>query len=79
MQELVRNEQNGLHFRVGDPDDLADKVTRLFDDQSLFCETCKAARSEFEQKYSADKNYENLIDIYQQAIAERNNRGGSNR
>jgi glycosyltransferase involved in cell wall biosynthesis len=79
MKELVVDQKNGLHFRVGDPDDLADKVIRLVDDQSLWGSMCKLARSEFEQRYTAEKNYELLMDIYQQAIAQRESDHGANR
>ncbi len=70
MQELVTDGKTGLHFRVGDAGDLAAKILKVFDDQTFFDEACKAARAEFEQRYTAEKNYEMLMAIYAQAVAD---------
>ncbi len=71
MRELVTHGKTGLHFRAGDPDDLAAQVETLFGDQQRFGEICRAAREEFELKYTADRNYDILMNIYHQAIAHR--------
>lgn len=74
MRELVTDEHTGLHFRAGDPADLAAKAKRLFEDDDLFRNLGAAARKEFEQKFSAEKNYPMLMDIYEQAISQRSHR-----
>ena len=66
--ELVQDEKTGLLFQPGDASDLAEKVNRLCADAKLRNELSSAARTEFEEKYNADVNYEKLIDIYQSAI-----------
>ena len=74
MRELVTDEHTGLHFRAGDPADLAAKAKRLFEDDDLYRNLGAAARKEFEQKFSAEKNYPMLMDIYEQAISQRSHR-----
>jgi glycosyltransferase involved in cell wall biosynthesis len=68
MAEIVEDGITGLHFEAGNAKDLAEKVQWMYDHP----EECKQmglnARKVFEQKYTADKNYEILMDIYQEAI-----------
>ncbi len=71
MLELVSDGVNGLHFQSGDAGDLAAKVVSLFQKDREYDQMCRAARSEFELKYTADRNYDILMNIYHQAIAHR--------
>ncbi len=68
MAEIVTDGVTGLHFNPGDPDDLAAKVQWAWDHPTEMSEMGKNARLEFETKYTAEKNYQMLIDIYQKAI-----------
>lgn len=68
MRELVSDGENGLHFRVGDADDLAAKVDQLFGDEGLRTRAGNAAREEFERKYTPERNYQMLMAIYRQTI-----------
>jgi glycosyltransferase involved in cell wall biosynthesis len=70
MQELVTDGKTGLHFRAGDAGDLAAKISKFFDDPAFFNEACKLARAEYEQRYTAEKNYQMLMAIYAQATAD---------
>jgi glycosyltransferase involved in cell wall biosynthesis len=67
--ELVDDGVTGLHFRPGDPSDLAARVIQL----NGFAETRAAmratARKVFETRYTADANYESLFAIYNRVIA----------
>ena len=69
MAETVTHEKTGLLFDPGDAADLARKVTWAFGHPEAM-ETMRGnARSEFEEKYTADRNYEMLMAIYETAIA----------
>ncbi|PCI28035.1 MAG: hypothetical protein COB67_07215 [SAR324 cluster bacterium] len=67
-QELVIDGLNGFKFQVGDANSLNDKVELLFKDSVLYNDMCKNARLEYEKKYTAEKNYEQLIAIYRDVI-----------
>ena len=58
-----------LHFTPGDPDDLAAKVEWAWTHPERMEEMGRAARAEYETKYTAERNYQMLMDIYQRAIA----------
>jgi len=68
MKDIVADGRSGLHFTTGDPDDLAQKVdwawTHLEETQAMG----KEARREYEAKYTAEKNYPLLLEIYQRAM-----------
>jgi glycosyltransferase involved in cell wall biosynthesis len=69
LQEIVEHHRTGLHFNPGDAGDLASTVASAWAQPSLLSAMGRAARKEFEAKYTAEKNYELLVNIYQQAIA----------
>ena len=69
MAERVRHGYNGLLFRPGNPQDLARQVRWAFDHPEELRAMRANARREFEEKYTAERNYELLIAIYEQAIA----------
>jgi glycosyltransferase involved in cell wall biosynthesis len=75
MQEVVTDGRTGLHFEVSNPEDLAEKV-------SWACAHCREmsamgreARREYEAKYTAEKNYLLMMDIYQKAVGKPGSRG----
>lgn len=70
MQEIVEEGRTGLHFTVGDPDDLADKVKWAWDHPAQMQGIAQAARREYESKYTADKNYPLLIEVYRRVMTE---------
>ena len=65
---LVADGRTGHHFEAGNADDLAAKVVR-FSASDRRANMREAARREFEDKYTPDTNYEQLIDIYRRAGA----------
>ena len=67
-EHIVKNNFTGLHFKSNDPQDLAAKVTWAWEHPEEMVEMGKNARKEFEAKYTAEKNYEMLMDIYQTTI-----------
>ncbi len=70
MAEIIADGENGLHFTPGDARELAEKVEWAWSHPEEIWEMGKAARAEYEAKYTAQRNYEMLMGIYQQACAE---------
>ncbi len=70
MEEIVEDGVTGLHFEAGNAQDLAEKAQWLIDNPQRAREMGRNARSEYLAKYTPEKNYEMLMDIYQQAIDE---------
>ena len=70
MEEIVEDGVTGLHFEAGNAQDLAEKAQWLIDNPERTREMGQNARNEYLAKYTPEKNYEMLMDIYQQAIEE---------
>jgi len=68
MSDLIIHGQTGLHFEPGNAADLSQKVTELNADESRLREMRRAARNEFETKYTKKRNLEILTEIYKQAL-----------
>jgi len=68
LAELVDPGRTGLHFRPGDPEDLAAKVEWAWTHPRRMAEMGREARREYEAKYTAERNYEILMEIYRLAI-----------
>jgi glycosyltransferase involved in cell wall biosynthesis len=68
MQEIVADGVTGMHFAPGDSEGLADKVRWAWDHPLQVDEMGKAARLEYEEKYTAEKNYATLMTIYREAM-----------
>lgn len=68
MQEIVEQRRTGLLFTPGDSDYLADTVMWAWEHTQQMKTMGIAARQEYEQKYTAEKNYELLTDIYRRAM-----------
>ena len=72
MQELVDDGRTGLLFEAGDPGDLAAKVDALISDLERLPKLRQEARWEYESRYTPGANYEQLLAIYEQALAAMN-------
>lgn len=71
MAEIVGDHKTGLHFTPGDPDDLAAKVKWAWAHPNEMDEMGTAARAEYKAKYTAENNYEALLEIYRRALEKR--------
>lgn len=69
VSEIVTNGETGLLFSPNDACDLASKVEWLWNHPDQAREMGKAGRSEYENKYDANTNYQKLVDIYENAIS----------
>jgi glycosyltransferase involved in cell wall biosynthesis len=68
MQELIVDRRTGLHFNPGDPDDLAQKIDWSWNHAEELRAMGLEARREYESKYTAERNYPLLMDIYRRAM-----------
>jgi len=69
MAEIVEDGRTGLLFEPGNAEDLANKVAWAWAHPEEMAEMGKEARSEYEAKYTAERNYQILMEIYDKAIA----------
>jgi len=71
MAEIVRHGVTGLLFEPGSADDFAAKIEWAWSNEGDINQMGRAARTEFETKYTAQTNYQMLMHIYEQASAAR--------
>ena len=57
MAEIVEDGRTGLHFTPGDPEDLAAKVEWAWTHPKEMEAMGRAARAEYQAKYTAERNY----------------------
>ena len=70
VPELVEEGVTGLLFRPGDSKELASKIKWAHENPEKMAKMGLAARSRFEEKYTPEKNYAQLIAIYLDVVAE---------
>lgn len=68
MSRLIAHGKTGFHFRAGDAEDLAFQLRRIHADGHEVAAMRVAARREFDGKYTAERNFEMLMEIYQATI-----------
>jgi len=74
-REIVKHDFTGLLFRPGDASDLAAKVWYAWKNPEYLRKMGKQARREYETKYTAEKNYRMLNDIYESVLGQNSNAG----
>jgi glycosyltransferase involved in cell wall biosynthesis len=74
MQEIVDHHRTGLHFAPGNADELAARVEWAWAHPSRLASMGKEARLQYETSYTAEKNYNELMQIYQSTLHARGNR-----
>lgn len=68
MAEVVEDGFNGLHVNPGDPEDWAAKIRWAFEHPQEMAAMGRNARALYEQRYTAERNYDQLMAIYGDAI-----------
>lgn len=68
VAELVEPHYNGLRFQPGDVADLYEKINWTIEHPAEMEEMRSNARKEFENRYTAKKNYLRMMEIYTEAI-----------
>ena len=69
IPELVKDNETGLTFEPGNPDDLYLKIEYSVNNQDKIAEMGRNARAYVEQELNAEKYYEKLIEIYKKAMS----------
>lgn len=77
--ERVEHNRTGRLFEAGDPADLARQVEWALDHPAAWRQMRKEARADFEKRYTAARNYEMLMDIYDATLHRRDPRRGDAR
>ncbi len=70
MAELIDDRRTGVLFTPGDPAALADAVRWALADRDRLEGMGRAARAEFETKYTAERNYRRLVEIYRSVLVD---------
>jgi glycosyltransferase involved in cell wall biosynthesis len=65
MADTIAHGKTGLHFSAGNPDELAERCLWAWNHPNEMQQMGLAARAEYEAKYTAEKNYKMLTNIYQ--------------
>jgi glycosyltransferase involved in cell wall biosynthesis len=73
---IIKEGINGVMFKPGDSTDLLKMVKPLWENSVKLSVMAEAARKEFEEKYTADTNYDILMEIYREAILRRKKKLG---
>jgi glycosyltransferase involved in cell wall biosynthesis len=68
MAEIISDGKTGLLFTPGDAADMVRKVKWAYEHPEEMAQMGRNARREYEQKYTAERNYQMLVKIYEQAI-----------
>lgn len=68
MEEVVIDGKTGSHFPAGNNQKLSERASMLYNSPRKCFEMGVEARSQYNQHYNADVNYQQLISIYQEAI-----------
>ncbi len=75
LAEIVEEGRTGLQVNPGDPDDLARAVGWAVDHPGVMRRMGLTARAVFEERYSAEANYPQLLDVYAAALRRRGRLG----
>ena len=68
MASLVTHRRTGLHFTPGDAHSLAEAVLWAQKNPDAMGAMQREARAQYEAKYTAERNYQLLMDIYRAAM-----------
>jgi glycosyltransferase involved in cell wall biosynthesis len=65
IAEIVEDRQTGLLFEAGNPQDLAEKINWAIAHPEIMLAMGRKARSTYEQHYTPETNYRQLMSIYE--------------
>ena len=71
VAELVEDGRTGILFEPGDPEDLIAKVRWAWEHPAEMQRMGREARREYEAKYTAEHNYQMLMNLYAQTVERR--------
>jgi glycosyltransferase involved in cell wall biosynthesis len=67
--EIVIDREMGLHFEAANSEDFASQVVWAWTHTEELRDMGRAARREYEEKYTSEVNYQRLMEIYGMALA----------
>ncbi|MBC7871860.1 MAG: glycosyltransferase [Chitinophagaceae bacterium] len=68
LVDIIQDGVTGILFNPGDASDLAEKIAWAESHTEEMLKMGQAARIEYEKKYTPERNYQMLADIYEEAI-----------
>ncbi len=68
LSEIIDDGKTGFLFNPDNPKELSDRISFIYKNSDLVKQMGVSARKEFENKYTAENNYQLLIDIYKTTI-----------
>jgi len=68
LTELIEDRRTGVLFNPENIEDFIEKIESIWNNKQEAEKMSRNARMEFENKYTAEKNYEKLINIYERSI-----------
>ncbi len=71
LADLVKDGVTGLLFSPGDADDLVTKIRWMMENPEKSARMGENARREYEEKYTPERNYRLLMDIYREVMDEK--------
>jgi len=71
LKSLLDDGVTGLAFKPADPADIRAKARWAMEHPDKLADMGKAARAKYEAQYTADRNYANLMQIYERALAKK--------
>jgi glycosyltransferase involved in cell wall biosynthesis len=71
MASMVKHGETGWLFQPNDPESLCEAIRHLWGQRELLRKMGANARAEYLNHYTAERNYEQLIAIYERAVRER--------
>lgn len=78
-EELIEERRTGRLFECGNAQDLAEKASEMWADHAQVSRMGRAARAEYEARYTRDRNYQELMAIYELASQTAPSRGRTHR
>ncbi len=69
IPELIKDTERGLVFEPGNSADLSSTIRYLLNNQDIVEEMGRNARTHVEQELSAEKHYQELVEIYKRVIS----------
>jgi glycosyltransferase involved in cell wall biosynthesis len=74
LPEIVEDQRTGFHFTAGDAADLAAKAAWAWRHPDELAVMGQCARETYRQNYTAERNYDMLMNVYRLAIENRRGR-----
>jgi len=71
IPELIKNNETGLTFEPGNAEDLRSKIKYLIDNPDKVVEMGRNGRAFVERELNAERHYQRLMEIYEQAISQK--------